>query len=339
MKYYQEKKNTLLNLRKKLNQKITELQYAEKELRDGKKNLFLSQKTNLQLIAQIKKSQELSMYYMQELKKRGKDTVQNTISDMASNTQSVNLSIKKLLQPSLLTKKGHLSYPVANTKIIESFRVLKDTKHPLYWFHKGVFLRAPHLSPVTSIFNGKVVFANPLRGYGKTIIIEHSDHYHSIYAHNHHFKVAVGDLIQEGQEIASSGQSSTLFGEGIYFELRYFSSSIDPLPWLRNHPTTGNLNQKQQASSLPSNTSPPPNNPNKPNNPINSNNSKDPNPSNGPTSLNSPRNPINSKDSKDSTASNASNASKDSKDKNNSTHLSQPTTTKETKNDLFSTNT
>ena len=91
---------------------------------------------------------------------------------------------------------------------------------------------ASAVSLIGNIFFGKVAFAGWIDGYGQTIIIDHGDHYYSLYAHNSLLQKKTGDEVAGGETIAQSGDTASLHGPGLYMEIRHFSESLDPLPWL-----------------------------------------------------------------------------------------------------------
>lgn len=95
--------------------------------------------------------------------------------------------------------------------------------------HKGIDIGGKLGEPVNSASAGEVVYAGGgLRGYGKLIIIKHSDKYLSAYGHNHKILVTEGDNVSAGQKIALLGSSGTDKVK-LYFEIRYEGRPIDPL--------------------------------------------------------------------------------------------------------------
>ena len=88
-------------------------------------------------------------------------------------------------------------------------------------------------TPVKAVFQGKVSFADNLPGYGPTLIIDHGDHYYSVYAFNKALQVHAGDQVRQSQTVAFSGPSDRPVGDGLYFELRHFSEPLDPKQWMK----------------------------------------------------------------------------------------------------------
>ncbi|MDR3430122.1 MULTISPECIES: murein hydrolase activator EnvC family protein [Silvimonas] len=96
---------------------------------------------------------------------------------------------------------------------------------------KGVFIRAASGLPVKAVATGRVVFADWLRGFGNMMIIDHGGGYMSIYAANESLLKRVGDTVNAGDTIATSGNSGGMGDSGVYFEIRQHGKPLDPLSW------------------------------------------------------------------------------------------------------------
>ncbi len=97
----------------------------------------------------------------------------------------------------------------------------------------GVRLAATAGSDVRAVAYGRVVFADWFKGYGLMIIIDHGDNYLSLYGYNETLRREVGDWVQGGEIVASSGASGGQHGDSVYFELRQKGSAIDPATWFK----------------------------------------------------------------------------------------------------------
>jgi septal ring factor EnvC (AmiA/AmiB activator) len=91
--------------------------------------------------------------------------------------------------------------------------------------HKGWQISVPRSMPIVATEEGSVIFSGFLPSYGKTLILDHRDHYYSIYSGLQTIKVAVGDEISRGGTL---GQTET----GLYFEIRHFSEPENPASWI-----------------------------------------------------------------------------------------------------------
>lgn len=94
---------------------------------------------------------------------------------------------------------------------------------------KGMVLEGSQGQEVRSAERGQVVFVDEsLRGYGKTIIVDHADGYSTVYARNSQILVQAGDRVQKGQVIARVGREGKGDLPQMYFEVRQNSRPLNP---------------------------------------------------------------------------------------------------------------
>jgi septal ring factor EnvC (AmiA/AmiB activator) len=98
--------------------------------------------------------------------------------------------------------------------------------------HSGVSLVAPLGQQVSAVAPGRVVHAGWLRGFGQLLIVDHGDGYHSLMAHLSRINVKAGDTVVAGDVVAYVGDSESLAGPRLYFELRARGRPVDPQKWL-----------------------------------------------------------------------------------------------------------
>ncbi len=125
--------------------------------------------------------------------------------------------------------KGKLNLPVRG-KLLNTFGSQRSGKH-VTW--KGLFIQSPSGSEVKAISEGRVVFADWLRGFGNLIILDHGNGYMSLYGNNETLYKQVGNIIRGGDTIATVGNSSDNSDAGLYFELRHQGKPFDPLTWIK----------------------------------------------------------------------------------------------------------
>ena len=98
--------------------------------------------------------------------------------------------------------------------------------------NKGIDIAGKKGQPITASANGKVIYAgSDLRGYGKLVIVKHSNTYLSVYAHNSKITVKEGQSVQSGQKIAEMGDTDTNAIK-LHFEIRERGKSVDPEKFL-----------------------------------------------------------------------------------------------------------
>jgi septal ring factor EnvC (AmiA/AmiB activator) len=95
----------------------------------------------------------------------------------------------------------------------------------------AVEMLAPSGTVVRSVAAGRVSYADRYDDYGLTVILDHGDHYYSVYASLGSNDVHVGDAVNAGARLGTVG-STDGSPPKLYFELRHNASSLDPAPWL-----------------------------------------------------------------------------------------------------------
>ncbi len=96
---------------------------------------------------------------------------------------------------------------------------------------KGLFIRAVTGEIVHAVADGRVVYADWLRGFGNLLILDHGGGFMSLYAYNEALLHEVGDRVRAGDPIANVGATGQSVESGLYFELRRGGKPFDPLKW------------------------------------------------------------------------------------------------------------
>ena len=133
---------------------------------------------------------------------------------------------------SLGTLKGLLDAPVKG-KITNFFGPFKNTRYNVMNFRSGIEFKSERGEPVQAVFAGKVLFSDWFKGYGNMLIIDHGNSYCTLYAHVEELFKQKGDPVETGEVIATVGDSGTLSGPGLYFEVRHHGKPEDPQQWLK----------------------------------------------------------------------------------------------------------
>jgi septal ring factor EnvC (AmiA/AmiB activator) len=101
--------------------------------------------------------------------------------------------------------------------------------------HKGIYIEGPSGAEVRSIFPGRVDFSGWLKGYGQVVLINHGSRFFTVSGHLAERFKSEGDMVQAGAVIGLLGETGSLAGPRLYFEIRKEGISLDPLKWLKVH--------------------------------------------------------------------------------------------------------
>jgi murein DD-endopeptidase MepM/ murein hydrolase activator NlpD len=100
-------------------------------------------------------------------------------------------------------------------------------------FRSGVDIEAAEGTEVAAVASGQVVYTGWFKGYGNLIILDHGNEYYTLYAHVADILVKEDDDVRAGQRIGTVGDTGSLSGPRLYFEVRYQGKPQDPAEWLR----------------------------------------------------------------------------------------------------------
>ena len=127
--------------------------------------------------------------------------------------------------PSLKSARGHLFAPVAGT-VVQRYGKAKSGELT----KEGILLRTRPGALVIAPHDGIVLYAGPFEGFGRILIIEHGDGYHTLLAGLARVDLSVGTRVLAGEPVGAMAASGDAAPE-IYLELRHNGDPIDPLPW------------------------------------------------------------------------------------------------------------
>lgn len=128
--------------------------------------------------------------------------------------------------------RGRLEWP-ASGRVVEEYGARVNPRFGTKTFRNGIDIDAAEGSNVHAVYAGHVLYTGWFRGYGNLIIVDHGNEYYTLYAHVADMKVAEGEDVRQGQVIGTVGDTGSLQGPRLYFEVRYQGKPQDPAQWLR----------------------------------------------------------------------------------------------------------
>lgn len=143
--------------------------------------------------------------------------------------------------------------PVPNARISSRFNPKRF--HPIlkrYRAHLGVDYAAPRGTKIYAAGDGVVSFVGNKGGYGKTITIQHSNGYMTLYAHVNGYAKGIkkGKKVKKGQLIAYVGSTGLSTGPHLHFGLYKNGNAINPESVVKITKSELNKNQKIEFNKL-----------------------------------------------------------------------------------------
>jgi len=192
------------------------------------------QEENLSSLARKKRDKDLLLAAARD-KKEKNATLLKELDSSASHLRKLLEALQlqaKTGESAFRTLLGSLKRPVSG-KVIKSFGRNRTGRFNTYTLSNGVTIQSAEGTPIRAVYGGNVIFADWFSGYGRIIIVDHGGGYYTLYGHLSELKVAVGDNIEADKVIGFVGDSGSLEGAALYFEIRHHGKPVDPSPWFK----------------------------------------------------------------------------------------------------------
>tara|TARA_B100000579_G_scaffold367602_1_gene328070 strand:- start:1116 stop:2312 length:1197 start_codon:yes stop_codon:yes gene_type:complete len=193
----------------------------------------------------IKREKELTRI------RQDKSALANYMQEKAAGVKQLESIIKKVLedkarfereerirqqQEALKTKefnllKGQLPWPTEG-RVISKFGKQWNSRLKTTTDNPGIDIKGQPGSPIRSTMSGVVTTITYIRGYGTTIIIDHGGGFYTVYSHVTNIQTSVDSEIRSGDVIAYMGDSGSVNGSKLHFEVWGKGQKLDPEKWL-----------------------------------------------------------------------------------------------------------
>jgi septal ring factor EnvC (AmiA/AmiB activator) len=130
---------------------------------------------------------------------------------------------------------GKIPWPVPG-KVITRFGQYRHPQLGTITENTGIDIETPRGTPVRAVSDARVGMVTWLRGFGSTIILDHRDGHYTVYAHLEEVLVAQDDWLRAGEIIGTVGDTGSLQGPRLHFEIWHKHQIQDPQLWLSKSP-------------------------------------------------------------------------------------------------------
>ncbi|MBI4562070.1 MAG: peptidoglycan DD-metalloendopeptidase family protein [Candidatus Rokubacteria bacterium] len=131
------------------------------------------------------------------------------------------------------TLRGRLPWP-AEGRVVSAFGEQVHPRFGTRTFRSGIDIEASEGTEIVAVYAGQVVYTGWFKGYGNLMILDHGSDYYTLYAHAAEIRVKEGEDVRQGQVIGTVGDTGSLAGSRLYFEVRYQGRPQDPAGWLQH---------------------------------------------------------------------------------------------------------
>ncbi len=129
--------------------------------------------------------------------------------------------------------QGQFEWPV-HGEVIGHFGIETHPRFGTQIHNDGMDIAAAIGTPVRAVAKGRVDFANDdYEGMGGMVVLNHGDGYYTLYGHLSEVAVRSGQEVLPGAAIGQVGDTGSLKGPILHFEVRKGSAAQNPENWLR----------------------------------------------------------------------------------------------------------
>ena len=228
-----------LQLLEKQTQDLEKLSLLEEKLgRQAEAKTALETELDLQIQARERETQkkEALLTGIQQQKNLSLAALESLKASARDLDQKLNLLGKepRILgeDASFSLQKGQLRFPVQGN-IVSTFGPSQTGDYKSFTFQSGIDIQVERGEPVRAVFKGEVMYAQWLKGYGNLMIIDHGENYYTLYAHVQEVFKKKGERVGTGEVIATTGDSGSIKGLCLHFEVRHHGKPVNPMQWLK----------------------------------------------------------------------------------------------------------
>jgi septal ring factor EnvC (AmiA/AmiB activator) len=183
------------------------------------------------LLKEIRSKKSLQMAAIESLKASA-SALDRTVASFAKSAAEAPEPPMVVAEKPFASLKGLLMMPVKG-KIISFYGRYKDRRFNVTQFQSGIYIQADRGEPIRAVYSGETLFSSWFKGFGNMVIIDHGDHYYTVYAHLEEQFKSKGDPVEAGEVIATVGDTGSLAGAGLHFEVRHHGKPMNPLKWIK----------------------------------------------------------------------------------------------------------
>ena len=227
----------IVSKRKSIENKLEDLNLIDKEKTLRKKWLEQRRKVRNSKLENLKKDRQQMSIALSE-KKRAAMEMQQLIDTLEKEKSLRLVDLEKLRQEKdliseteIIEMKGKLPWPIDGV-VISKFGTFQNPNLKTLTENTGIDIKANDGTEVRSIFDGIVTTITYIRGYGNTIILDHGSNFYSVYTHVSGVEVEENNYVEARQVIAYVGDSGSLEGSKLHFEIWGNREKINPELWL-----------------------------------------------------------------------------------------------------------
>jgi murein hydrolase activator len=226
-------KNKIENANKSKRTKLSRVETLEKEKVKEKETLANRRKDREEILKEARSKKDSFSKQIAEWERAQKELLR-LINTSELDRANISIDFSKPTQfPSL---KGKMIWPLRG-RITRNFGKNKHSETSGFFLYEGIDIKASFGDAVKVTCPGVVTGITWIRGRGNVVMVNHYEGYRTIYTHLSEILVSKGQEVKAGQIIGLVGDSGSISGPILHFQIWQKDKAINPRSWLSRNPS------------------------------------------------------------------------------------------------------
>ena len=184
-------------------------------------------KSHENLIAGIRRNIETEREKLR-LKKLAENEIQSRIAQAVQERKKADIRYETA---PFETQRGRLAWPVQGS-IVSNYGLYKNPELNTVMENLGIDILAEEKAPVRCVSAGQILSVYWMRCMGNLVLVDHGNGYFTVYGHLEQVNVNSGDQLASGEVLGILGDSKSLYGPVLHFQVWKESNHQNPATWL-----------------------------------------------------------------------------------------------------------
>jgi septal ring factor EnvC (AmiA/AmiB activator) len=223
-----ERKNEIEQSNKRRREKLAEHERILAEKSEEESKLKSRRGDKEKFLAQIRSDKKLFTQLIEQYNREAKE-----MQRLVQESEAERLGSPRRPPPgsNFASIKGKMVWPV-HGRVITSFGNVRNPELDTSYPYEGIDIQAQFGDEVQAVYPGVVTVITWQRGRGNIVIINHFGGYYTVYTHLSEFLVNVGQEVEMGELVGRVGESGSISGPVLHFEIWEGGTAVNPENWL-----------------------------------------------------------------------------------------------------------
>lgn len=209
-----------------------QLAFVRKEA-ENEKSTLQTEKQNKEMFLKELSSEQQKQRTLEDELSKSMESLQYLINKLrvANTNIQTNRDVKEG-QHYFDNNKKKVPWPMEG-KVISKFGTVRHPKYNTKTLNNGIDVSGKKGDPVYAVYDGDVIYVDKFLGYGNVVMLDHGNGYYTLYAHLHEMNVILNQPVMAGETIGTCGDTGSLSGPILHFEIRKDGKPLNPLNYLK----------------------------------------------------------------------------------------------------------